>query len=659
MSSSTTPRRYEFNPAMARSILQWTINMRRWISISFFATVLAWGMAFGADALAGRLGDDEQAIQVGVGAFNDGFYDVAERQFSSFLVDFPNHERVQEVSYLLGRSFFLRGKFKEARAVFSKIASEGKNFEQMDFALFWGALTEIRLSSGESARRLLSHLVRRFPKFEWIDHSYYLLGILDLSVNNLSEAESSLRKTSQLSRRKELTQAASFWLGLLSYRQGDYGTAAGYFRAVSEETPAPSNEYARQALFWLGETQIRLGRFNEARLTYRTYCDRVKGDGLGPEVFWQLGFCEYRLGNLKESAEIFQRLESQLKDSKLLPYTHYLLGEIFLEMGDFPASVKEWTSLLGRPSAVLGGASLLSLYWNCIHLGDTDEANKTFQRLLKLTSYEDEKLYAQWLSAELTFTEGKISDALPYYFNIINSRFREKALFQIGRGYFFENKFREAMTNLDILLLEFPNSKYSGEGLFIKAEGWISLGNPDHAFQIFDLLVQRKREDLWQLLGALEMATLHLVRNEDILAEKILRDFVDRCPRQPLCDQALYQLGNISFRRKNVAEAIQDYSLALKGKASSLLGETYFRLGEAFYEQGKYDKAFSGFEYAIRHLPENSPWFFLAQLEMANLQKRWGRSEEARKAYAIILERSKDEALKKAAKELLSHVDSR
>jgi tetratricopeptide (TPR) repeat protein len=288
-----------------------------------------------------------------------------------------------------------------------------------------------------------------------------------------------------------------------------------------------------------------------------------------------------------------------------------------------------------------------------------EEAGKTFQRLLKLTPYEDEKLYAQWLNAEITFTEGRISDALPYYFNIINSRFREKALFQIGKGYFLENKFREAMTNLDILFLEFPNSKYFEEGLFLKGEGWVALGNPDHALEVFDLLLHRKKGAPWQLLGSLEMGTLHLARNEEDLAEKVFRGIVERFSPQPLSDQALYQLGNISFRRKNVAEALHYYGLVLKGKAPGLLAEVYFRLGESFYQDGKYDKAFTSFENALRHLSENSLWFFLAQLEMGNLQRRWGSPEEARKSYQILLDRSNDPALMKAARELLSHVESR
>lgn len=606
----------------------------------------------------GRSGRTDVLIQVGIGALNDGFYDVAEKQFTLFLKDYSTHERVLDVAYLLGRTFFLQGKFKEAKVQFTRIITTDKPFEQNDFALFWNAVTATKLDDLDSARRYLVELIRRFPRFEWIDSAHYLLGLIELEKDNLTSAESSLRAVAQLSRNKEVTNASSFWLGLLAYRRGDYATAAGYLRPLTEATLPSLQDKTKQALFWLAESEVKLGRFKEAKLHYKAYAERFKNDPLSLEVLWRLSFCAYRLGDLKESQDTLTSVYGRLKNWKDSPYAHYLLALLHLDQGDFSSSVKELPLALGKPLNPLWGGALLCLYWNCLHLGATEEAEKAFQRLLKFGG-EDERLQAQWLSAEMTFLEGRIADALPYYFNLVNSRFRERALYRIGKGYFLENQPRDAVTNLDILFLEFPASKYIEEALLIKGEALWSSGNFKEAVTTLSSLVRRKKSDLWSLLGALQLGSLYLARRDEKEAEKIFQTTAERAKDHPLAGYAFFQLGNIAFNRKRTTEALQHYSDALKQKPSNLMGEISLRMGEAFYEEGMFEKALLHFQKAIEELPEGSPSSFLAHLELGSLHKRKGKWEEARKAYRIVTERSKDETLVKAARELLRSVESR
>jgi len=307
---------------------------------------------------------------------------------------------------------------------------------------------------------------------------------------------------------------------------------------------------------------------------------------------------------------------------------------------------------------ILTGVSLVTLFWDYIHLGEMEGANKTLQRLQKLNHFDDEKTFIQWLNAELIFSQGRISDSLPYYFNILNTGFREKALFQIARGYFFENKFREAITNLDILSLEFPNSLYAQESLFIKGESLNKLGDLDHALDTYDLIVKQNKDSFWQLFALTQMGNIYLFRNEKNKAENSFKKIIDHFPTHPLFYNAALQLGNLHFNKNNIPEAIHYYSMVLKGNILELFGEAHFSLGEIFYQQGKYEKAFTSFETAIAYLKETSLWFFLSQLEIGNLQRKWGKYEEAKKAYLIILDRSNDEEIKKAAKTLLNHLGS-
>ena len=119
-----------------------------------------------------NLTQEEQLILVGTGGFNDGFYDIAEKEFEIFVRDYANHGRIYEICYLLGKTLFIKGKIKEARAVFLKIINENNNFEYMDYVLFWVAEAERKLGNPEEAKKALLSIIKRFPKFVWIDYCY-------------------------------------------------------------------------------------------------------------------------------------------------------------------------------------------------------------------------------------------------------------------------------------------------------------------------------------------------------------------------------------------------------------------------------------------------------------------------------------------------------
>ncbi len=634
--------------------------MKNKIFFYLFSLIVICSFSYVQEGYPKNFSEDEQLIRVGIGAFKDGFYDIAEKQFSNFIRFYPKHDKVPDICYLLGRTLLIQGKSKEAMSLFSKIIEDGKHFENMDYALLRMAEVKIRLGSRDEAAKYLLSIIKNFPKFEQIGYTYYLLGLLEFGSNQLAASESTFKKVSQYSKNNELIHSSFFWLGILSFKQRQYETAVGYFQNLWENHQSLPPEYIRYALFWLGESQLKSGRFNEAKLSFKTFYERFRNDPLLPEAYWRIGFCEYQLGNIQNAIETFQWFKNQFKDSPLFLYTHYLLGEIFLLNNDHLSSIKENNSILNPSQGMIwGGAFLLTLYWDYIHVNETEGANRISQRLQKSNHFEDDKIFIQWLNAEISFSTGEISDSLPYYFNIVNTQFREKALFQIGKGYFFENKFREAITNFDILLLEFPNSNYLEEGLFIKGECLVQLGNLDQALETYSLIVQQNKKTLWQLFALTQIGSLYTFRNEQDKSENAFKKVLEDFPHHPLFYNAALQLGKINFNRKYIVEAIQYYSIVLKGNILELFGEAYFSLGEIFYQQGKYEKALQSFETAMQYLKETSSWFFLTQLEIGNLNKRWGKYDEAKKSFTIILDQSKDEDMKKAARELLNRIESK
>src|SRR3972149_7047689 len=307
--------------------------MKRKIAFCLFLSVVVWGFFLIPENHSKTLNEDEQLIWVGTGAFKDGFYDIAERQFTTFISNYPKHARVFDIYYLLGRTLVIKGKLREARTVFSKIINEAKSFENMDDTLLGMAELEMRLGNRDEAAKLLLSIIKRYPKFDQIDHSYYLLGLLELGSNQLTVAESTFKKVSQYSK---------------------------------------------------------------------------NNDPLVPEIAWRVGFCEYQLGNIKNAIEAFQLFKNQFKDSPLLLSTYYLLGKMLLINGDYLSSIKELNFILNASQGnSWGGISLLTLYWDYIQLSEREGANRIFQRLQKSDHFEDEKIFIQWLNAEMFYTGGE------------------------------------------------------------------------------------------------------------------------------------------------------------------------------------------------------------------------------------------------------------
>ena len=95
--------------------------MKNRLLFYFFLISFLLGGLHVPDLHSRNFSQDEQLILVGIGAFNYGFYDIAEKQFSQFMKDYPNHVKLYDVCYLLGKLLLFKNKLKESKTLFLKI----------------------------------------------------------------------------------------------------------------------------------------------------------------------------------------------------------------------------------------------------------------------------------------------------------------------------------------------------------------------------------------------------------------------------------------------------------------------------------------------------------------------------------------------------------
>ncbi len=166
---------------------------------------------------------------------------------------------------------------------------------------------------------------------------------------------------------------------------------------------------------------------------------------------------------------------------------------------------------------------------------------------------------------------------------------------------------------------------------------------------------ERNEQDMTDVQKAKHDLFLHQDERAEVAFKRILEDF----PNHPLFYHAAFQLGILNEKKKDLQGASHFYGIVLKGNLPELIVPTYFRIGEILIKQEKEEKALASFKAALPYLSGGSPWFDITQLEIGNLQSRWGTMEEAQRAFQRVQDQSRDEEIKSAAKELLHRLVTR
>lgn len=602
---------------------------------------IAWSVATASPT------SQEKLLTIAIGAFNDKLYSFAEDQFEQYIASYPNATDTDRVYYLLGRACYLQGKLLKAKEVFHKIVHESPSSEEMGNALFWLGRTWLELGNQEEAIRYYRRLVFRHHENEHVPDACFDLGQIYIGRKRFVEAEYYLQELISRPIADDTLIQAQYWLGLIYFNQGRYGEAEGQLNKLVGNPVSSRKPFFKQTLFMLAETRLRLAHYEKARQAYLTFSRLFSNDPLLPGVLYGLGWSQYQLGDVQGAIQTYLQFKKRFPDSKLLPEVRVRLGEIFLLQEDYAKALEEFKGVVADfPLDPVFGQSLLYMGWCYLNLGQFEEAAKTSHRILTLPAHAREKSLSQLLLGEVYFHENRYSEALPYYFNLINiPGYRENALFKMAKCYFFEGKFKEALTNLEILTLEYPDFKNVEEVLFIKGEASSRLEDFDQAIHSYQGIIKANKAGKWTAHALFSLGKIYIQRRDVEKVKAVFRRIIEEFPGSPLSPIAAFRLGTIYFNDGNLERALEAFTLALDADDKRVLAESYFRRGEIYFKQANYPEAMKNFKAIRGNFKDQKTWYELAQFEVANIYRQLGKITEAKAAYKTVLDESKDPEL--------------
>lgn len=623
------------------------------VLLAFLHYPIQWGVATASSP------SREKLLTIAIGAFNDKFYGFAENQFETYIESYPHSPNIDKVYYLLGRTYYLQGKILEAKEVFQKVVNEFPSFQHRGNALFWLGRTWLELGNHEEAVKYYRRLVFRHQNNEHLSEAYFDLGNIHVRWKRFIEAEYYLMELMSYPIAGDTLIQVQYWLGLIFFNQGRYRETESQLDELVSNPASSRKPYFREALFLLAEIRLRLSLYEQARQTYLTFARLFPKDIFSPDVLFGLGWSQYRSGDAQGAIQTYLQFKKRFPDSKLLPEVRFRLGEIYLNEQDHTKALEEFKGVVQDfPKSPTFGKSLLHMGWCYLNVGQFEEAAKISHQILKLPAHEREKSLSQLILGEVYFQENRYSEALPYYFNLINiSEYRENALFKMAKCYFYEGKFKEALTNIEILTLEYPDFKNMQELLFIRGEASSKLEDFDLAIRSYQQIIKANKTGKWTAHALFNLGKIYILRRDLEKVKEVFQRIIEDFPNSPLSPLAAFRLGTIYFNEGNVDKALDAYTLALSTDEKRVLAESYFRRGEIYFKQTDYSKAMENFKAIEGNFKAQTPWYELAQFEMGNLQRQFGKIAEAKATYKKVLKDSKDPELKGIIQKMLDELE--
>ena len=378
------------------------------------------------------------------------------------------------------------------------------------------------------------------------------------------------------------------------YAQARWKLAAEEFRTFLEEHPL--HPQADQAVFFLAEALVQLGKIDEAAPRFRDYLHRAPHGSLARSATFRAGETEYLAGNYQLAKVQLQRFSTSYSDDELNAYVLPYLGDVALSEKDYSQAEKHFRAGLTRfPLGKLQDECRFGLARALEKLEQVEEAERFYLAVAAKTGIPlaDD---AQFYLGALQYSSGRFEEALEAFdafeSNLAESPWQPTA--RLGAGWallklerlaeaesFFQKITSDAKVGVDALYwlgltLKARKDWSAATGLFLKTakahpdhklvsalrfhagDCLLYSGDPRAAVAQFDLVIaSTASQNEWAddaMRGRIQAA---LQTRDHEKLDREVAEFDSRFPESPLKPDVVRMLARSLIERKQFHKAVE------------------------------------------------------------------------------------------------------
>ncbi len=498
-------------------------------------------------------------------AFADKAWDKALEAFRLFVVKYPDDQRAPRAMYRIGECHGAANRYESAAQAFQLCYKRYPDANVADSARFNEGFYFYRAQKWQQAAFAYQSYIKHGtnPGFKalawyWRAEALYQLARPEDAAVAYQAFLALPAETLKSQAVAELVPYARFSIAACHYDAKEYVKAIAAVRVVlAKHAGVP---VVADALWYGAQAFRQLKKLDDAVQWYQRLADEYKTSPYAPEALYAIFEIEQARGNKEAARKAMDRLGRDYpKTDGLAGNARFRVAAERLKAKDFATAQKLYREALTGATGEDEAAALLGLAEASFGLEQFDEAAGAYRKLLGKFSSDRNATHARLRLGEVLIRQGKFADA--------------------------EKLYREALPALPAG----PNAALARYNLALALLGQ---GKGAEAAPLFAEAAELDRAGEIGAGALLKLGGLYLEQKKPAEARTAWRDYLKRYGNKPEAAQALWGVGEASYRLEDWPAALEAYqSLVTKFADSALTERAYYRLVEVYRKLGQADKA--------------------------------------------------------------------